>query len=170
MDRQVPHILESADLLGLVILPDLEVLATQIQNRSPTRAADRGIELDELDIEILEVLRRVDEHHVLGGASIHEIPHSSQVGQSLSLQEHGLQKGRLIQSGHSLLIQKELYPVQLLAVRHLDLDHRAQALLVVTVLPWFDESQPEALPPWLMTISSLATSVPSPSYASTRRR
>ncbi len=81
VNRQISHILESADLLRLIVLPDFEVFPIQIENRPAAASCDRGVELDELHIQTLEVLWCIDEDRILGGVAVRQIPHHPQVRQ-----------------------------------------------------------------------------------------
>ncbi len=70
MDRQLAHQLEARDLLLDAVLERREVLLAQVEHRMAGLVEHGGVELDELDLDLLGEVGRVDEDDVLGRVAV----------------------------------------------------------------------------------------------------
>ena len=109
VDRQIGDLLEAPGLLGLAILEDLEVVQLETHDGVLLLVQDRDEELDELDFQVLHVVRSIHPDSVLDEIAVGLVSNDSDVGQlAVAVEQYGLRPGRLKESGLEGLVEIEL--------------------------------------------------------------
>ena len=145
MDRQVVDQLETHQLLRHAVFEDLEILLRKTLHRFVAVDHQRE-ELDEIDIDVFEVLRRVDENQVFRRGAVGPIGHRPHVGGGAVVRQEDRQRpGGLVEGRQQGFVEVKLDPLHHVSLRHHDLRLRAQAFLVFLAGPRLGEAHREAV-------------------------